>query len=38
VFDADVNLSHRVTYEAWKDRAVKARLFEVLAFPIRNVP
>ncbi len=37
VFDADVTLSRRVTYEAWKDRGVKARLFEVLAFPIRNV-
>ena len=37
VFDEDVKLSRQVTYEAWKARGVKARLFEVLAFPIRNV-
>jgi cardiolipin synthase len=37
VFDADVKLARQVTYQAWKDRGVKARLFEVLALPIRNV-
>jgi cardiolipin synthase A/B len=37
VFDEDVKLSRQVTYAAWKGRGLKARLFELLASPIRNV-
>jgi cardiolipin synthase len=37
IFDDDVRVSRRVTYEAWKDRGLRARLFEVLAFPIRDL-
>ena len=37
IFDDDVHVSRRVTYEAWKDRGLRARLLEVLAFPIRDL-
>ncbi|HEV8586813.1 MAG TPA: phospholipase D-like domain-containing protein [Methylomirabilota bacterium] len=37
VFYADVARSRRVTYEAWKDRGVRARMLEVLALPIRDL-
>jgi len=36
-FHEDVQASRRVTYEAWKDRGVKAKLLEVLALPIRDL-
>jgi cardiolipin synthase len=36
-FHEDVQASRRVTYQAWKDRGVKAKLLEVLAFPIRDL-
>lgn len=37
VFAADVAASRRITFAAWQDRGVKARLLEVLALPIRDV-
>lgn len=37
VFVEDVQASRRVTYEAWKDRGIGARLLEVLALPIRDL-
>lgn len=37
VFQEDVAVSQRVTYEAWKRRGVAARLLEVLALPIRDL-
>jgi hypothetical protein len=33
----DMRVSRRVTYAAWKDRGLGARLLEVLALPIRNL-
>jgi cardiolipin synthase A/B len=36
-FEEDRQASRRVTYEAWKDRGVRARLLEVLALPIRDL-
>jgi cardiolipin synthase len=36
-FHEDVQASRRVTYEAWKDRGLKAKLLEVLALPIRDL-
>jgi cardiolipin synthase len=36
-FHEDVQASRRVTYQAWKDRGVKAKLLEVLALPIRDL-
>jgi len=36
-FHEDVQTSRRVTYEAWKDRGVRAKLLEVLALPIRDL-
>jgi cardiolipin synthase len=37
IFFDDVQVSRRVTYEAWKDRGLRARLLEVLALPIRDL-
>ena len=37
VFAADVRGARRVTYEAWKDRGLRARLLELLALPIRDL-
>jgi cardiolipin synthase len=37
VFADDVRVSRRVTYEAWKDRGLRARLLELLALPIRDL-
>ncbi|HEX6211312.1 MAG TPA: phospholipase D-like domain-containing protein [Methylomirabilota bacterium] len=37
VFLDDVQISRRVTYTAWKNRGLGARLLEVLALPIRNL-
>jgi cardiolipin synthase A/B len=37
VFEEDVKTSRRVTYEAWKDRGITARLVELLALPIRDL-
>jgi cardiolipin synthase len=37
IFAADVRVSRRVTYEAWKRRGVRARLLELLALPIRDL-
>jgi cardiolipin synthase A/B len=37
IFMDDVQVSRRVTYEAWKDRGLGARLLEVLALPIRDL-
>jgi cardiolipin synthase len=37
VFTEDVQISRRVTYEAWKDRGLGARFLEVLALPIRDL-
>jgi len=36
-FMEDVRVSRRVTYAAWKDRGLGARLLEVLALPIRDL-
>jgi hypothetical protein len=33
----DVQVSRRITYEAWKNRGVGARLLEILALPIRDL-
>jgi cardiolipin synthase len=37
IFMEDVAMSRRVSYEAWKDRGIGARLLEVLALPIRDL-
>jgi cardiolipin synthase A/B len=37
IFEDDLANSRRVTYEAWKDRGVGAKLLEVLALPIRDL-
>jgi cardiolipin synthase len=37
VFAEDVAVSRPVTYEAWKDRGLRARLLELLALPIRDL-
>jgi cardiolipin synthase len=37
VFNEDVGVSQRVTYEKWKRRGLGARLLEVLALPIRDL-
>jgi cardiolipin synthase len=37
IFLEDIKVSKRVTYEAWKDRGIRARLLEVLALPIRDL-
>jgi cardiolipin synthase A/B len=37
VFEEDLKGSRRVTYEAWKDRGISARLLELLALPIRDL-
>ena len=37
IFIEDVAMSRRVSYEAWKDRGIGARLLEVLALPIRDL-
>ena len=37
VFSDDLQVSRRVTYESWKARGIRARLFEVLARPIRDL-
>jgi cardiolipin synthase len=37
VFMDDVQVSRPVTYEAWKDRGLAARLLEILALPIRDL-
>jgi cardiolipin synthase len=37
VFADDVRASRRVTYEAWKDRGLRARLAEWLTLPIRDL-
>jgi cardiolipin synthase A/B len=37
IFLEDIKVSQRVTYEAWKDRGIRARLLEVLALPIRDL-
>jgi cardiolipin synthase len=36
-FHEDVRASRRITYEAWKNRGVRARLLEVLVLPIRDL-
>jgi cardiolipin synthase len=37
VFEADVSVSRRLTYEGWKRRGLGARLLELLALPIRDI-
>ena len=37
IFMEDVQVSRRITYEAWKNRGVGARLLEMLALPIRDL-
>jgi cardiolipin synthase A/B len=37
VFEEDVAVSGRVTFESWKRRGLAARLLEVLALPIRDL-
>ena len=37
IFMEDVKVARQVTYEAWKDRGIRARLLEVLALPIRDL-
>jgi len=37
IFMDDVRVSRRITYEAWKNRGVGARLLEMLALPIRDL-
>lgn len=37
VFEEDVAVSRRVTYEAWKRRGLGARLLEAFALPIRDL-
>jgi cardiolipin synthase len=37
VFNEDVGVSQRVTYEKWKRRGLGARLLELLALPIRDL-
>jgi cardiolipin synthase len=36
IFDRDLANSTRVTYEAWSDRGVIARVFELLSLPVRE--
>ena len=36
IFAADLSRSARVTYEAWKQRGLRARLYELIALPIKN--
>jgi cardiolipin synthase A/B len=37
IFMDDVQVSRRISYEAWKKRGVGARLLELLALPIRDL-
>ena len=37
IFMEDVKVARQVTYEAWNDRGIRARLLEVLALPIRDL-
>jgi hypothetical protein len=37
IFTDDVQVSRPVTYEAWKQRGLAARLLEILALPIRDL-
>ncbi len=37
IFMEDMKVARQVTYEAWKDRGIRARLLEVLALPIRDL-
>ena len=37
VFTEDVQVSRRVTYQAWKERGLGARVLEMLALPIRDL-
>jgi cardiolipin synthase len=37
IFVEDVKVSRQVTYEDWKDRGVRARMFELLALPLRGL-
>lgn len=37
VFAADLRDAIPVTYDSWRRRGLRARLFEVLAFPLRNL-
>ncbi len=37
IFLEDMKVARQVTYEAWKDRGIRARLLEVLALPIRDL-
>ncbi len=37
IFTDDLQVSRRVTYEAWKDRGIGWRFLEVLALPIRDL-
>ena len=37
IFMEDIKVARQVTYEAWKDRGIRARLLEVLALPIRDL-
>jgi cardiolipin synthase len=36
VFREDLEHSRKITYEAWSKRGLKERLFELIAFPIRD--
>jgi len=36
-FAADVAMSKRVTYEAWRSRGLMARIYELIAIPIKNL-
>jgi cardiolipin synthase len=36
-FAADVAAARRVTYEAWQARGLKARLYELIAIPLKNL-
>jgi cardiolipin synthase len=36
-FAADVAMSRRVTYEAWRSRGLMSRLYELIAIPIKNL-
>jgi cardiolipin synthase A/B len=37
VFAADLEHATEVEYEAWQRRGVRARLFELLVFPVRDM-
>lgn len=37
IFMEDLQVSRRVTYEAWKNRGIGSRFLEVLALPIRDL-